>query len=169
MLVLRVRDGDLYRVIKYHSDTVPIWNGGTGAITPEEARYNLGLAPATVATSMEAGLMSPEDKRKLDELSSGGGVTGDVATPDSDGLMSSADKRKLDELTTEVATSTSNGLMSSEDKEKLDSLSEAGANMDYSSSYNKPSIEGVILEGDVGLEELGIEEATEADISEIFS
>lgn len=144
MLVLKVDDGDKARIIKFHSDVVPIKNGGTGAVTVGEARYNLGLASNALATSLTAGLMSPEDKRKLDSLSAGGGSSGELATPETPGLMSP------------------------EDKVKLDNLSEAGANLNYETAYNKPSIEGVELEGDIQLEDIGIDIASSDDIDSIF-
>ena len=143
MLVLKVDDGDKARIIKFHSDVVPIKNGGTGAQTVGEARYNLGLASTALATSLTAGLMSPEDKKKLDSLSEGGSG-GNLATPETPGLMSP------------------------EDKQKLDNLSEVGANLNYETAYNKPTIEGVELKGDVQLEDIGIDIATSDDIDVIF-
>ena len=49
MIVLKVRDNDEIRLVKYHADSTPIHRGGTGAITVEEARYNLGIASTAVA------------------------------------------------------------------------------------------------------------------------
>lgn len=141
MLVLKVDDGDKARIIKFHSDVVPIKNGGTGAVTVGEARYNLGLASTALATSLTAGLMSPEDKKKLDRLSES---TGKLATPETPGLMSPEDKKKLDEI------------------------SDLGVHLDYNTSYNKPMIEGVELEGDIQLEDIGIDVATSDDIDSIF-
>ena len=68
-----------------------------------------------VATQTANGLMSKEDKAKLDGL-------GGVATQSANGLMSKEDKAKLDGLDS-VATQTANGLMSKEDKTKLDGIS----------------------------------------------
>lgn len=76
------------------------------------------------ATQTDNGLMSKEDKTKLDGLS--GDVAIDLATQTTDGLMSKEDKTKLDGISGEAignATQIADGLMSKEDKTVLDSLS----------------------------------------------
>ena len=143
MLVLKVDDGDKARIIKFHSDVVPIKNGGTGATTIGEARYNLGIPSTSLATSITAGLMSPEDKRKLDSIDEKV-LEGNLATPETPGLMSP------------------------EDKKKLDTLPEDGFKLDYDEVVNKPSIEGKELDGDLQLEDIGIDVATSDDIDNIF-
>ena len=87
--------------------------------------------------------------------------------------MSAEDKKKLDSISENIlddnlATPETPGLMSPEDKKKLDDLSEMGVNFDYNSSTNKPSIEGTELEGDLQLEDIGIDIATSDDIDNIF-
>lgn len=75
-----------------------------------------------IATTATDGLMSAQDKKKLDDLENIPGL----ATPSKDGLMSADDKAKLDNLSNvtvpDLATETSNGLMSAQDKKKLDVL-----------------------------------------------
>ncbi|MGG5368367.1 hypothetical protein [Enterococcus sp. DIV0240a] len=75
-----------------------------------------------VATTAEDGLMSAQDKKKLDQLENIPGL----ATPTQNGLMSADDKAKLDTLANVsvpgVATTTTDGLMSAQDKRKLDEL-----------------------------------------------
>ena len=66
------------------------------------------------ATQSAAGLMSPEDKKKLDGIKN---VTQSAA-----GLMSPKDKKKLDGI--KEATTSDAGLMSAADKEKLDGIDE---------------------------------------------
>lgn len=51
---------------------VPVNMGGTGATTPAEARANLGAASTDVATPISNGLLSKEDKVKIDNMSGGG-------------------------------------------------------------------------------------------------
>lgn len=167
MLVLKVEDNGKSRLIKFHEEATQIEEGGTGALTPEEARYNLGLASTALATSLTAGLMSPEDKQKLDRLSDEP-TNIPLATPQTDGLMSAQDKEKLDGLSNNVATQSSDGLMSAQDKIKLDNLSQAGANFDYDQALNKPSIEGVELKGNVPLVDLGVDIASSDDVDDIF-
>lgn len=159
-------DDDNGTGIEFPIDVIPIKNGGTSGRTVEEARINLGIvsSPATLFTD---GLMSAADKRNLDALIKGQ-TSIKPATPDSDGLFSAEDKRKLDSLSSDVATHESPGLMSPEDKLKLDNLSDLGVNLDYEYVYNKPSIEGTELEGDVLLSDIGIELATDEDIDGIF-
>lgn len=73
-----------------------------------------------LATFERAGLMTAEDKAKLDHLSE---LT--EASETQNGLMSKEDKKHLDLLVNNpitAATSTDNGLMTAEDKQKLDSL-----------------------------------------------
>ena len=79
-----------------------------------------------LATTEVAGLMSPEDKAKLDKAL----TEIALATPDAAGLMSAEDKARLDKALTEVglATPKEAGLMSPEDKTKLDGIA-AGANI----------------------------------------
>ena len=79
-----------------------------------------------LATTEVAGLISPEDKAKLDKAL----TEIALATPDAAGLMSAEDKARLDKALTEVglATPKEAGLMSPKDKTKLDGIA-AGANI----------------------------------------
>lgn len=80
------------------------------------------------ASSTIDGLMSKEDKTKLDGLQNFDPTVLTEATSSKSGIMSAADKTKLDSLnqfdpsTLQKATSRLDGLMSKEDKAKLDKL-----------------------------------------------
>lgn len=87
------------------------------------------------ATSERDGLMSKDDKAKLDDVETGANKTVVDATLDAgsanpvqnkavkDALDNKADKTALDnKADTTVATASANGLMSAADKEKLDSM-----------------------------------------------
>ena len=50
--------------------------------TPDELRSDIGAAPTSAATQTAAGLMSAEDKKKLDELSDSGGGGGFLSDAD---------------------------------------------------------------------------------------
>lgn len=50
--------------------------------TPDELRSDIGAAPASAATQTAAGLMSAEDKKKLDGLSDSGGGGGFLSDAD---------------------------------------------------------------------------------------
>lgn len=78
-------------------------NGDTLSVTKESIEalgFDSDAVAYNLATSNQAGLMSAEDKAKLDsvDVSSYGEITGDIATEQSSGLMSSTDKIKLNEL-----------------------------------------------------------------------
>ena len=65
------------------SGTFTIAQGGTGAISAEAARSNLGAASTSAATQSANGLMSAADKRKLDATTSDSGwlkLVGDDAS-----------------------------------------------------------------------------------------
>jgi hypothetical protein len=90
------------------------------------ANFDALFGKIALATTEVAGLMSPEDKAKLNKALTGVAL----ATPDAAGLMSAEDKTRLDKALTEagLATPKEAGLMSSEDKTKLDGIA-AGANV----------------------------------------
>jgi hypothetical protein len=82
------------------------------------ANFDALFGKIDLATSEAAGLMSAEDKTKLDAA-----LTGvELATTETAGLMSPEDKAKLDQAPGEIALATAEaaGLMSAEDKAKLD-------------------------------------------------
>ena len=86
------------------------------------------------ATATTDGLLSSEDKVKLDNLRN--------ATQSSNGLMSAADKTKLDNI--KNATSSSDGLMSAADKAKLDNLKNATTTTDgLMSAADKTKLDGI--------------------------
>ena len=110
------------------------------------------------ATTTSDGLMSAEDKAKLNSISVDRDGTYDIATWETDGLMSKEDKKKMDGIeqnannyihpntpeirhvtdaqifywdakaSTAVATETNNGLMSAADKKKLNGIEEKANN-----------------------------------------
>jgi hypothetical protein len=90
------------------------------------ANFNSLFGKIALATSEVAGLMSPQDKIKLDKAL----TEIALATTKEAGLMSPADKARLDVALTEVALATPEaaGLMSPKDKTKLDGIA-AGANV----------------------------------------
>jgi hypothetical protein len=90
------------------------------------ANFDALFGKIALATTEIAGLMSPEDKAKLDKAL----TEIALATPDTAGLMSAEDKTRLDQALTEagLATPKEAGLMSPEDKTKLDGIA-AGANI----------------------------------------
>ena len=51
----------------------------------------------------------------------------ELATESKNGLMSAEDKKKLNGLSGDLATESKNGLMSAEDKKKLDGVSEGAS------------------------------------------
>ena len=114
-------------------------------VTDEQIAYWNAKASTAVATTTVNGLMSTEDKKKLDlvdiEVCN---TTYDPATHEEDGLMSKEDKIKLDLVDIEVcnttydpATRDKDGLMTAEDKTKLDGI-EKNAN-----NYVHPNNEGI--------------------------
>ena len=90
------------------------------------ANFDALFGKISLATTEVAGLMSPEDKAKLDKAL----TEIALATPNSAGLMSAKDKARLDQALTEagLATPKEAGLMSPKDKAKLDGIA-AGANI----------------------------------------
>ena len=90
------------------------------------ANFDALFGKIALATTEVAGLMSPEDKAKLDKAL----TEIALATPNSAGLMSAKDKTRLDQALTEagLATPKEAGLMSPKDKAKLDGIA-AGANL----------------------------------------
>jgi hypothetical protein len=90
------------------------------------ANFDALFGKIALATTEIAGLMSPEDKAKLDKAL----TEIALATPDTAGLMSAEDKTRLDQALTEagLATPKEAGLMSPKDKTKLDGIA-AGANL----------------------------------------
>jgi hypothetical protein len=80
------------------------------------------------ATQSADGLMSSQDKTKLDGVTAGAEPNPGTVTQSTDGLMSSEDKTKLDGITAGAqpnpgnATQSTDGLMSSADKTKLDGI-----------------------------------------------
>ena len=90
------------------------------------ANFDALFNRVALATTEAAGLMSPEDKARLDraltEIA--------LATTEVAGLMSAEDKARLDRALTEagLATPKEAGLMSPEDKKKLDGIA-AGVNV----------------------------------------
>ena len=114
-----------------HPDTPEIRH-----VTDEQITYWNAKASTDVATTEVNGLMSAEDKAKLDFI--------DLVTQDRDGLMRKEDKAKLDFIDTEVcnitydrATEDKDGLMSLDDKRKLDNIAENANN------YIHPNNEGI--------------------------
>jgi len=94
-----------------------IWIGTARGVNVDISKVS-AISPddIPVATISSNGLMSKEDKAKVDSLSN------DIATTLKDGLMSKEDKTKLDGLSNDTATALKDGLMSKEDKTKLDEL-----------------------------------------------
>ena len=90
------------------------------------ANFDSLFGKIALATTDVAGLMSPEDKIKLDAAL----TEVALATSKSAGLMSADDKVKLNAALTEIAQATADGagLMSPEDKAKLDGIA-SGANI----------------------------------------
>ena len=105
-------------------------------VTDEQITYWNAKASTDVATIQVNGLMSSQDKAKLDSI--------DIATESKDGLMSAEDKKKLDfidaatcNIKYDPATESKDGLMSAEDKKKLDNMD---SNANY---YVHPNNEGI--------------------------
>jgi hypothetical protein len=98
-----------------------------GLMSPQDKiKLDKALTEIALATTKEAGLMSPADKARLDAAL----TEVALATTNAAGLMSPEDKIKLDKALTEVALATPEaaGLMSPKDKTKLDGIA-AGANV----------------------------------------
>ena len=114
-------------------------------VTDEQISYWNAKASTATATQKVNGLMSAEDKKKLDFVDTDVcNITYENATQSKDGLMSKEDKAKLDFVDTDVCnitydpvTQSKDGLMLSEDKKKLDGI-ETGAN-----NYIHPNNEGI--------------------------
>ena len=91
-------------------------------VTDEQITYWNTKASTNIATPTLNGLMSAEDKAKLDLVDETVcNITYEKATTTSDGLMSKEDKVKVDNMH-KTATPTSDGLMSKEDKVKVDNM-----------------------------------------------
>ena len=82
------------------SGGVTSFNGRTGIVVPLAGDYSYAMISGTPsnATTLVAGLMSADDKKKLDDIETGATKNTDVATIDVAGLMSASDKSKLDSI-----------------------------------------------------------------------
>lgn len=106
-------------------------------VTDEQIAYWNAKASTGIATSTINGLMSAEDKKKLDlvdiEVCN---ITYEKATETSDGLMSKEDKIKVNNID-KTASQSKDGLMSYIDKIKLDGIE------DKANNYIHPNNEGI--------------------------
>ena len=99
-----------------------IWIGTNRGVNVDISKVSaINIDDIPVASQLTNGLMSKEDKTKLDGLEKVG-----IATIAKDGLMSYTDKIKLNGLNSDVATQSKDGLMSKADKKKLDSITDGG-------------------------------------------
>ncbi len=106
-------------------------------VTDEQIAYWNAKASTAVATQTENGLMSAEDKKKLDNIEE---YANNYIHPDTPEIRHVTDKEKEywnNKASTEVSNPDKDGLMSAEDKKKLDSI-EWNAN-----NYIHPNNEGI--------------------------
>lgn len=103
---------------------------GTTIVRDSDGKYNVVTSKLLTASTASAGLMSAEDKKKLNNIAAGANnYSLPVATSSSLGGIKVGSNLSISSgvlsATYNVATTTTNGLMSSTDKTKLDGLSNA--------------------------------------------